>query len=163
MNLEVIKLLRKINKMKKIYIAGDHAGLKLKLKIKKYLENLNFKVFDFGPLEYDSTDDYPDFVIPLAKKISKEKGSKGIVIAGSGQGEAIAMNKFKNVRAALYHGGNTKIVQTGRAHDNSNILSFGSRFITETEAKRAIKIFLNTGFDEGRHRRRLNKIKKMVK
>jgi len=146
--------------MKKIYISGDHAGFKLKGKLKPWLEKKGFTVKDFGPHKYNKNDDYPDFVIPMAKAISKNKNIMGIIIAGSGQGEAIAVNKIKGIRAALYHGGNPKIVKVTREHNNSNVLSFGSRFVTENEAKKAIDIFLKTPFGKGRHRRRLKKIER---
>ena len=144
--------------MKKIYLSGDHAGFKLKEKLKPWLEKKGFKIKDFGPLKYNKNDDYPDFVIPMARAVKKDKNSVGIIIAGSGQGESIATNKIKGIRTALYHGGSTKIVHTGRAHDDANVLAFGSRFVTESEAKKAINIFLNTKFEKGRHARRLRKV-----
>lgn len=147
-------------KNKKLYIAGDHAGFKLKEKLKPWIAKKGFEIKDLGPREYNKKDDYPDFVIPLAKQISKSQNARGIIIAGSGQGENIAVNKFKGVRCALYHGGSTKIVKTGREHDNANVLSFGSRFVTEDEAKRAINIFLKTKFVGGRHKRRVDKVSK---
>ena len=142
-----------------IYLSGDHAGFKLKEKLKKWLEKKGFKVKDFGPHEYNKNDDYPDFVIPMARAVVKNK-VKGIIIAGSGQGEAIAVNKIKGIRAALYHGGNPKIVKVTREHNDANVLSFGSRFVTENEAKKAIDIFLKTPFEKGRHRRRLKKFER---
>lgn len=142
---------------KQIYISGDHAGFKLKEKLKLWLEKKGFKIKDFGPEKYNKDDDYPDFVIPMARAVVKDK-VRGLIIAGSGQGENIAVNKIKGIKCALYHGGSQRIVKTGRAHDDANVLSFGSRFVTESEAKRAIDIFLNTKFDGGRHRRRLVKI-----
>lgn len=149
--------------IRNIFIAGDHAGFKLKEKLKPFLEKKKLVIIDLGPFEYNPKDDYPDFVIPLAKKVAKTKNSVGIIIAGSGQGEAIATNKIKGIRAGLYHGANPKIVKTGREHDNTNILCVGSRFVKEAEAKRAINIFLNTKFQGGRHTRRLKKIEKIEK
>ena len=144
--------------MKKLYISGDHAGFKLKEKLKPWLEKKGFKIKDFGPLKYNKNDDYPDFVIPMARAVKNDKNSLGIIIAGSGQGENIATNKIKGIRTALYHGGSTKIIQTGRGHDNANVLSFGSRFVTENEARKAINVFLKTKFEGGRHKRRLKKV-----
>src|SRR3989304_3351059 len=90
---------------KKILVASDHAGYELKNSIKKYIEELGYTCEDMGPHIYDKEDDYPDFVIPLAEKISQSKGkSKGIIIGGSGQGEAIAANKVKGIRAAVFYG-----------------------------------------------------------
>lgn len=143
--------------IKTIYLSGDHAGFKLKEKLKPWLSK-NYKIEDIGPHKYNKTDDYPDFVIPMGKKVAKDKNSRGIIIAGSGQGEAIATNKIKGIKAGLYHGGSTKIVNTGREHDNTNVLCMGSRFVTEAEAKRAINIFLKTKFAGGRHSRRLKKV-----
>ncbi len=145
-------------KIRTIYLAGDHAGFRLKKRIVPFLVKKGYIVVDLGPYEYSPKDDYPDFVIPLAKKVSKDTSSMGLVIAGSGQGEVIATNKIKGIRAGLYHGGSTKIVRTGRAHDDINVLCMGSRFVTEKEAKRAINTFLKTKFERGRHLRRLKKI-----
>ena len=147
--------------MKIVYISGDHAGFKLKEKLKKFLEKKNLTIIDYGPREYNKSDDYPDFVVPMARAVKKTKNSIGLIIAGSGQGESIATNKTKGIRTALYHGGSTKIVQTARAHDDANILSLGSRFVTESEAKKAINLFLKTKFEKGRHKRRVNKISKL--
>jgi ribose 5-phosphate isomerase B len=149
--------------MKTIYLSGDHAGFKLKEKIKLWLEKQDSNVIDIGPHKYNKQDDYPDFVIPMARKVAKNNKGRGIIIAGSGQGEAIATNKIKGIKAGLYHGGSTKIIKTGREHDNINILCMGSRFITEKEAKQAINIFLKTSFQGGRHLRRLKKIEKIEK
>src|SRR3989344_6035572 len=113
----------------KIYIGGDHAGFFLKEKIKKYLVKKKYEVEDLGPFKYNSNDDYPDFVIPVAKKVAKEKNSRGIVIGGSGQGEAIAANKIKGIIAVVYYGGNENIIKLSRQHNNSNILSLGARFV----------------------------------
>lgn len=145
---------------KRVYIAGDHAGFKLKPKLKSFLEKEGHEVIDLGPHKYNAHDDYPDFVIPLAQKVAKDKGSKGIVMAGTGQGELIAMNKVKGIRAALYYGGTLNIIKLSRAHNDSNILSLGARFISEAEARRAIITWLNTKFEKGRHLRRLKKVSK---
>ena len=92
-------------KIKKIFLSGDHAGFKAKKKIKSWLENKGYDIEDCGPFELNPRDDYPDFVIPMAKKVVKNSGYMGIVIALSGQGEAIAANRIKNVRASLCYGG----------------------------------------------------------
>jgi ribose 5-phosphate isomerase B len=144
----------------KIYLSGDHAGFKLKEKLKPWIEKKH-KTIDIGPHTYNKLDDYPDFVIPMSRKVAKDINSRGIIIAGSGQGEAIVANKVKGIKAGLYHGGSPKIVNTGRGHDNTNVLCFGSRFVTEKEAKRAINIFLTTPFQKGRHSRRLKKVEKI--
>jgi len=151
--------------MKKvIFISGDHAGFQMKEKIKKYLKNKDYSVEDFGPLVYDKNDDYPDFVIPMAKEIimKKKENVFGVVIAGSGEGEAIAINRYSGIRAAVYHGGNLKVVKTAREHNNANVLCIGARFASSDEIKKAVDIFLKTKFKGGRHLRRLKKIEAMV-
>lgn len=142
----------------KIYIAGDHAGFKLKEKLKPWLEQKGNEVIDMGPFKLNPKDDYPDFVIPLAKKVSKDQKSRGIIMAGSGQGEVIAANRVKGARAALFYGGNVKILKLSREHNNSNILSLGARFLKENEIKKAITVWLAAPFSNAvRHKRRLAK------
>jgi ribose 5-phosphate isomerase B len=150
----------------KIYISCDHAGFEYKEKLKSWLERQSYSVEDLGPKTYDPKDDYPDYTFPLAEKVSKDKNSKGIIIAGSGIGEVIAANKVKNIRAVLFHSKDNlkKFIETSIIHDNTNILSFGSRFVTLDQAKKGIKIWLNTKFkNEKRHKRRLEKISKYEK
>ena len=142
-----------------IYIGSDHAGYELKEKIKNYLSELNYQFEDIGPFEFERDDDYPDFIIPVAKATSHNKENRGIVIGGSGQGEAICANKVKDIRATTYYGGDLNIVKISREHNNANTLSIGARFASEEEAKRAVKIFLETPFSKDeRHIRRINKI-----
>ena len=100
-------------------------------------------------------------MIPLAKKVAKDRRSRGVVAAGTGQGELIAMNKIKGARAALYYGGTLNIIRLSRRHNDSNILSLGARFITEKEAEKAIGVWLKTKFEGGRHLRRLKKMQKV--
>jgi len=147
----------------KIYIAGDHAGFKIKEKLKPWLEKQGHKVIDLGPFKYDKNDDYPDFVIPLAKKVSRDKNSRGIIMAGSGQGEIIAANRVKGARAVLFYGGNPNILKLSREHNNSNVLSMGSRFLNEKQIKKAITIWLGAPFPgAARHKRRLRKNDKLT-
>lgn len=142
-----------------VYLGSDHAGFELKNKIKKLLDELGLKYEDLGPNKYDTDDDYPDFIIPVAQKVAENSGSRGIVFGGSGQGEAIAANKIKGIRAALYYGGPLDIVKLSRTHNDSNILSLGARFVNENEAIQAVKLWLETEFEGGRHQRRIEKIK----
>ncbi len=146
----------------KIYVSGDHAGFEMKEKVKSWLSEKGYGVEDFGPLEYDKNDDYPDFVIPMAEAVSHGGQSAfGIVIAGSGIGETIATNKVKGIRAVLYHGKSPEIITTSKIHDNANILCLGSRFLNLKEMKSAIELWLKTDFTgEERHKRRLGKISK---
>ena len=153
-------------KIKKIFLSGDHAGFKLKEKIKPWLEKKGFEVEDCGPFTLNPKDDYPDFVIPMAKKVSKNPNSRGIIIASSGQGEVIASNRIKNIRTALYYGSPSpkKILTLSRAHNNSNVLSLGAFFMSESKMKKAIQIWLSAPFsNEARHKRRLKKIETIRK
>ena len=143
----------------KIYFAGDHAGFELKKDLMEYVKGFGYEVEDLGPFAYDVNDDYPDFVIPLAKRIASEPDSRGVITAGSGQGEVMAANRIRGVRAAVYYGGRTDIVKVAREHNNANILSIGARFCTEEQAKEAVKLWLETPFSgDERHVRRLQKI-----
>ncbi len=140
--------------MKKIYIASDHAGFKLKNIVLSKLSK-NKKIIDLGPNSNNSVD-YPDYAKKLSKKIASNKGSFGILICGSGMGMAITANKIKNVRAALcYSNKNTKL---SRLHNNANIITLGERLISKNKAINLIKIFLSTKFEGGRHLRRIKKI-----
>lgn len=149
-------------KIKKIVLGTDHAGFGLKEEIKKYLLKEGYEVEDVGATSYDKADDYPDFIIPAAKKVSKDPNNRGIIFGASGQGEAIAANKIKGVRAALYYGNNMEIVKLSRTHNNTNILSLGARFLKKDEAIEVIKIWLKTDFSKKeRHIRRIEKIGKL--
>lgn len=142
-----------------IYIGSDHAGYELKKKLKNYIESLGYEVDDKGPFALNSQDDYPDFVKPVATAVASNDTNMGIIVGGSGQGEAMCANRIKGVRAAVYYGHSKKMIQITREHNNSNILSIGARFISTRCAKRAVKIFLKTPFsNEERHIRRINKL-----
>lgn len=146
--------------MQKIYIASDHAGFELKEQIKEYLKELGYLYEDKGAFSLNNEDDYPDFIIPVALSVSKDKNSLGIILGGSGQGEQISANKITGIRSILYYGGNLEIVRLGKSHNDANILSLGARFVSENESKEAVKVFLETPFSkEERHERRIEKIK----
>ncbi|MEK7601274.1 MAG: RpiB/LacA/LacB family sugar-phosphate isomerase [Patescibacteria group bacterium] len=155
----------------KIYFAADHAGFKLKSELLNYVRGeLGREVEDCGALTPDSSDDYPDIIARAARKLAKDAAagldSRAIVIGASGQGEAMAANRFKGVRCALYYGAASKnqtdiagneldIVTSTREHNNANALSLGARFIAADEARAVVKSWLNTGFsDDVRHVRR---------
>jgi len=142
----------------KIYIATDHAGFELKNRLKEFLQSKNHDVEDCGALVFDSLDDYPDFILPAAKKVSENKNSKGIILGGSGQGEAMTANRIKGVRAIVYYGGPNEIVKLSRMHNNANIISFGARFISFEKAVEVLEIWLNEEFEGGRHKTRINKL-----
>ena len=140
--------------MKKILIASDHAGFKLKKQLIPLIEK-KFKLNDLGPVN-DNSVDYPDLALKLSKKISKSKNLFGILICGSGMGMAIAANKVKNVRAALCY--STKNTKLSRLHNNANIITLGSRLTSKKKAIQLINLFLSTKFEGGRHLRRIKKI-----
>jgi ribose 5-phosphate isomerase B len=145
-----------------IYLASDHAGFELKNKIVEYLKSKGLEVEDCGPHNYNRDDDYPDFIYPCAVKVgSGSPDDKGIVLGMSGNGEAIAANKAKGARAALYYGYNLELVKLSRQHNNANILSLGAKFITFDQVKEAIDLWLSTDFEGGRHQRRIDKIKEL--
>jgi|TARA_B100001540_G_scaffold181458_1_gene160081 ribose 5-phosphate isomerase B len=140
--------------LKKIFIASDHAGFKLKNSIILKFTKTK-KIEDLGPKSSDSVD-YPDFAKKLSRKVSSNKGSFGILVCGSGMGMAITANKIKNIRAALcYSAKNTKL---SRLHNNANIITLGERLINKNKAFKLIEIFLKTKFEGGRHLRRVKKI-----
>ena len=145
----------------KIHLATDHAGLELKEKVKLYLSDLNYEVIDHGAYEYDALDDYPDFIFPCANAVSNEPESKGIILGGSGQGEAMAANRVKGVRAAVFYNGPDEIIKLSRQHNNANILSLGARFMSEEEMYKIIEVWLSTDFESGRHQRRIEKLDKI--
>ncbi|GIR93692.1 ribose-5-phosphate isomerase [bacterium] len=142
----------------KIHLATDHAGLELKEKVKLYLSDLNYEVIDHGAYEYDALDDYPDFIFPCANAVSNDPESKGIILGGSGQGEAMAANRVKGVRAAVFYNGPDEIIKLSRQHNNANILSLGARFMSEEEMYKIIEVWLSTDFESGRHQRRIEKL-----
>ena len=155
--------------MLKIYFASDHAGFELKEKLVAYVGELGYEVEDLGAHTFDADDDYPDFVLPLAQKVADSPDARGIIIGGSGQGEAMCTNRVKGVRAAVFYGppsheasegynGSLEIVRLAREHNDANVLSLGARFLTEEEAFAAVRQFLETPFsDSPRHARRLAK------
>lgn len=143
----------------KIYLASDHAGFPLKEKLKAFLAEHGHEVVDRGAYQHDESDDYPDFVVPVAQSVSREPASRGIILGGSGQGEAIAANRVNGARAALYYGGPLDIVKLSREHNDANVLSLAARFMNEEEAREAVLLFLETPFSEdARHQRRIKKI-----
>jgi len=142
----------------KIHLATDHAGLDLKNSLKDYLIKKKYLVEDHGAHEYDALDDYPDFIFPCAKAVARDLESRGIILGGSGQGEAMAANRVKGVRAAVFYNGPDEIIKLSREHNNANILSLGARFMSASEIYRVIEIWLNEPFEGGRHVRRIEKL-----
>ena len=142
----------------KILLASDHAGFELKEFLSNHLIQLGYNVEDCGAYEMDSTDDYPDFIIPAARKVASDPDSRGIIMGGSGQGEAIAANRIKGVRATVYYDGPIDIVKLSRSHNNANILSLGARFISNEKVVEVVKMWLNEPFEGGRHQKRIDKL-----
>jgi ribose 5-phosphate isomerase B len=154
----------------KVYFASDHAGFELKSHLIGIVGALGYDTEDYGPVVYDEDDDFPDFVLPMAQKVAADAGSFGICIGGSGQGEAIAANRVKGVRAVVYYGraaqqqtdatGNVlDLLTSTRAHNNANVLSLGARFVSTDDAEKAVQAWLSAQFSgEERHVRRLAKL-----
>jgi len=141
-----------------IHLATDHAGLELKNAIKDYLIGKGHEVTDHGAHEYDAQDDYPDFIFPCARAVAANPKNRGIILGGSGQGEAMAANRIKGVRAAVYYGSEREIARLSREHNNANVLSLGARFISEQEIYDIIETWLDEPFEGGRHQRRIDKL-----
>ena len=151
----------------KIFIGTDHAGFGLKEILVPLLKSQGYEVVDKGAYEYNESDDYPDFVIPVAREVSKDPdNSKGIIFGATGEGEAITANRFPHVRAAVFYGDcgavvddEANIIIRSREHNNSNILSLGARYLTEEAMLKAVTTWLSTPYSKGeRHVRRLAKI-----
>ncbi|MDP2676352.1 MAG: RpiB/LacA/LacB family sugar-phosphate isomerase [bacterium] len=169
----------------KVYLGTDHAGFALKEKLKRYLADEGHEVEDMGAHSLNDQDDYPDFIRLVAEAVARDdeglapsgstalppngRGSplgggtagesRGVVLGGSGQGEAMVANRIRGVRAAVYYGGDKEIIVLSREHNDANILSLGARFLSDEEAKSVVKLWLETEFKgEERHVRRIKKI-----
>lgn len=139
----------------KIAIGTDHAGYRYKEKIKGFLTEAGHEVQDFGTFS-DESCDYPDFIFPVAKAVAAGEFERGIVLGGSGNGEAIAANKVKGIRCAVCW--NTLSAEMARRHNDANVLSLGERMIYEDQLEAIVTTWLETPFDGGRHARRIQKI-----
>jgi len=141
----------------RIHIGSDHAGLDFKNELITHLVVNGHDVTDHGPYEFDALDDYPDFCIPCAEAVAKDETSLGIVLGGSGNGEQIAANKVKGVRAALVWSIETAAL--AREHNNANVISVGQRLHSADFVKQLIDTFIATKFPgDERHVRRIDKI-----
>ncbi len=144
-----------------LYIGSDHAGFEMKRELIAFLSGLNIEVSDCGPKTYVHDDDYPDYVSLVAEKVARDPDARGIVIGKNGQGEAIVANRFPHVRCGVFYGGSKHMITLSREHDDTNMLSLGSSFLTTQEAKQAVELWLHTKFSgEERHKRRIKKIEK---
>ena len=143
----------------RIHIGSDHAGLELKAALVEYLQSKGHEVKDHGPHEYDAVDDYPDFCIPAAIATVADPSSLGIVLGGSGNGEQMAANKVKGVRAALVWSIDT--AKLAREHNDANVISIGGRMHDEAFCLKLVDTFLETPFSgDERHVRRIGLMSK---
>ena len=164
----------------KIAITTDHAGFEQLQQLKVYLQEMGHECIDYGPDRFDPEDDYPDFMFPAAEAVARGVCDRGVIMGGSGQGEAIAANRIPGVRAALFYGPAIakgpidavgtmsddpyEIVRLSRQHNDANVLSLSGRFLTLDEMKQALEIWFSTPFSgEVRHSRRILKLDKSTK
>ena len=141
----------------RVHVGSDHAGLEFKNTIIEHLKNQGHEVTDHGPFVYDALDDYPQFCIPAAQAVAKDPGSLGVVLGGSGNGEQMAANKVKGVRAALVWSQET--AKLAREHNDANVISLGGRMHPEKFCLELVDTFLATPFSgDERHVRRIGQI-----
>jgi len=160
-----------------IALASDHTGLEQIKELRDYLEDMGYECQDFGPATLKPDDDYPDYIFPAAKAVASGSCQRAIIIGGSGQGEAMAANRIKGVRCAVFYGPAVprkvvdvggrishdpyEIVRLSRRHNDANALSLAARFVSMQDMKHVIKMWLETEFEgEARHARRIEKLDK---
>ena len=144
----------------KIGIAADHGGYELKNILQSFLKDKDYDVVDFGAFELDNTDDYPDFVIPLARAVAQKEVERGVAVCGSGVGAAIAANKVAGVRAALIN--DHFSAHQGVEDDDMNLICLGGRVTGFAAAQELIMAFLNAEFSGlERHNRRIKKVQSL--
>jgi len=160
-----------------IALSTDHAGLEQLKDLQEFLEDLGHECRNFGPTSLKPDDDYPDYIFPAAKAIASGECQMGVILGGSGQGEAMAANRVKGVRCAVFYGPAVprkvvdveghishdpyEIVKLSRVHNDANMLSLAARFVSLADMKHVVKLWLDTQFkDEERHRRRIEKLDK---
>jgi ribose 5-phosphate isomerase B len=143
----------------KIGIGSDHAGYRYKEEIKKYLSKLGHEVKDFGT-NSEMTVDYPAFIRPVAEAVARGEMERGVVLGGSGNGEAMVANRLRGIRCALCW--NEESARLGRQHNDANMISLGQRMMTLDTALAIVRIWLDTPFEGGRHVRRIQMIDQMA-
>jgi len=141
--------------MKRIALGTDHAGYRLKETIKSHLKSNGFNVIDFGT-DSETAVDYPDFIRPAAQSVASGESDLGVVLGGSGNGEAIVANKVKGIRCAVCW--NEESARLAKEHNNANVISIGARMVSEQEGIRIVNTWLKAEFQGGRHLRRIEKI-----
>ncbi len=159
----------------KIALSTDHAGFEQLKQLKAFLESKGHECLDFGPKTFEPEDDYPDLIFPAARAVANGEAEMGVIMGGSGQGEAITANRVKGVRCAVYYGPTAstgaidaqgtaaaddyEIIRLSRQHNNANMLSLAARFLSQSDIEQAVTLWIATPF-EGveRHQRRIQKI-----
>lgn len=145
--------------MSTIILATDHAGFEMKEHIKRFLEKHGHTVKDVGAHALDPDDDYPQYMLAAAKALLDTPDSFAVVFGGSGQGEAMVLNRQRGIRAIVYAGSNPDIAKVGREHNDANVLSVGARLLSVAQVEVAVEVFLSTTFShEERHVRRIAQI-----
>lgn len=139
----------------KIAIASDHAGYQYKTMLVAYLKSNRHQIIDYGT-DSDESSDYPDFVRPAAEAVARGEADRGIVLGGSGNGEAIVANRMPGIRCALCW--NEESARLARAHNDANMISLGERMMSEKDARAIVDVWLTTPFEGGRHAKRIAKI-----
>lgn len=162
-----------------IVLASDHSGYEQLKQLQDFLESIGHQCHNFGPAAQRPDDDYPDFIFPAAKAVASGGCQRGIILGRSGEGEAMAANRVKGVRCAVFYGpavarhvidahGKTshdpyEIIRLSRAHNDSNVLSLGVSFLSFEDIKNVVKLWLQTPFSgEQRHQRRINKLDEAI-
>ncbi len=139
-----------------IYVGADHAGFQLKQKLVAELRRLGYDPVDVGPKSLDPTDDYPDYARPVAEAVSSGTAPRGVLTCGTGLGMAYVANRYPQVRAAVAW--SPELAELARKHNDANVLVLPARFVSEEEGMEILHRWLETGFEGGRHARRVAKI-----
>jgi len=142
----------------KILVGADHVGFKLKNRLVDELKRLGYEPIDVGPKTLDPTDDYPDYAKPVAKAVSSGEVQRGVLTCGTGLGMSYAANRYPRVRAAVAW--NEQVAELSREHGNSNVLVLPAQFLTEEQGVNILHKWLETGFEGGRHERRIEKLER---
>ena len=142
----------------RIYIGADHAGFELKQKLVDELKRLGYEPVDVGPKTLDPQDDFPDFAKPVAEAVSAGKARRGVLTCGTGLGMSYTANRFPKVRAAVAW--TPEVAELARKHNDANILVLPARFVSPEQGMEILHKWLDTGFEGGRHARRVGKIEK---
>jgi ribose 5-phosphate isomerase B len=140
----------------RIYVGGDHAAFDLKRRLVEELRRLGYEPVDVGPADLDPADDFPDYGKPVAEAVSRGAARRGVLTCGSGIGMAMVANRYPGVRAALVW--SPELAELSRKHNDANVLVLPARFMGEGEAVESLRRWLETGFEGGRHTRRVQKI-----